>query len=378
MADAVGTLRVDVVAKTSKFNSGLDKAGKKVSWFGGKVATARKKFSGFASSFSVGVLGLGALVIAVKRSAESIDKLGKTSSKLGIPVERLQELRFAAKQSGIAINTFDMAMQRMTRRVSEAAVGTGEAQAAIKELGLDAEELGMLTPDKMLARVADAMRNVKNPSDRLRLAFKLFDSEGAALVNMLSNGSAGLREFAAEAQATGGVLGKDLVDDVEKATNAIGRLELTMQGAMGRLAVFGAQLVNWWEEQPIRIAILAAQMEISVGKILGRDVSIWEQRLEQFRLLLVEPKGPAGGLGGGLGVPDGAPQRKAFTPPAALAKGSAAAFSAILKAGRAGGAKKPRIEEIAEQELKAAVEQNRILQLIWERTQQQQLAEANL
>ena len=37
----------------------------------------------------------------------------------------------------------------------------------------------------LLADVADAFARIEDPAERVRLAFKLFDSEGVALVNLL-------------------------------------------------------------------------------------------------------------------------------------------------------------------------------------------------
>ena len=63
------------------------------------------------------VSGLGALV---DRSISAADAVGKTADKIGISVEALQELRFAAKASGVEQQTLDMALQRFTRRAAEA------------------------------------------------------------------------------------------------------------------------------------------------------------------------------------------------------------------------------------------------------------------
>jgi hypothetical protein len=53
-----------------------------------------------------------------------------------VGVEALQELRFAAKASGVEQQTLDMALQRFTRRAAEAAQGTGEAKDALAQMGI--------------------------------------------------------------------------------------------------------------------------------------------------------------------------------------------------------------------------------------------------
>jgi hypothetical protein len=66
-----------------------------------------------------GVATVGGLVVLVDRSISAADAIGKTD-KIGVGVEALQELRFAAKASGVEQQTLDMALQRFTRRAAEA------------------------------------------------------------------------------------------------------------------------------------------------------------------------------------------------------------------------------------------------------------------
>jgi hypothetical protein len=48
--------------------------------------------------------------------------------------------------------------------------------------------------EDLLGDVADVAR-IEDPAERVRLAFKLFDSEGVALVNLLRGGSGALEEM---------------------------------------------------------------------------------------------------------------------------------------------------------------------------------------
>ena len=135
------------------------------------------------------MLGIGGLGAFVSQMTATADKIGKVSSKLGISTDALQKFRFGAEQSGIQVNTFDMAIQRMTRRVAEARNGTGEAKKALKEMGISQGFSGNAkTTEQIFLEVADVMKGMTNQSDKVRLSFKLFDSEGVALVNMMQQG----------------------------------------------------------------------------------------------------------------------------------------------------------------------------------------------
>ena len=172
---------------------------------------------------------------AFTKMSRDIDRLAKTSSKLGIPIRELQGLRHAAELSGVETRTLDMAMQRFTRRLSEAQAGTGEAKAALEEMKISLTDSSGVarTQTDVLADVADAMQALPNQADRLRLAFKLFDSEGAALVNMLDNGSKGLRQLTDDFHDLGMAISEEEAAKVEAFNDAMQRLG-TLFGNVGR------------------------------------------------------------------------------------------------------------------------------------------------
>ena len=199
----------------------------------GSVTSGLKKVTGAVFSMRtalVGVAGVAGFGLLVKSSLSATDSLAKTASKIGTTTEALSALRYAADITGIATTTMDMALQRFTRRTAEAAKGTGEAKGAIRELGINAKELNRMPLDQRMLALADAFSGVKSESDRLRLAFKLFDSEGAALVNTLSLGREGLAELLGEAKALGAVMSSDAAQGVEDASDSLTKLKAITKG----------------------------------------------------------------------------------------------------------------------------------------------------
>ena len=109
----------------------------------------------------VGVVGAAGIGLLIRNSLQATDALSKTAQKLGVTTESLSALRYAAELSGVGIQTTDMAIQRFTRRLSEAAQGTGEAKGALRELNIDAEALSRLPLEEQMFALADAFGNVK-------------------------------------------------------------------------------------------------------------------------------------------------------------------------------------------------------------------------
>ena len=211
-----------VVSLVDKTKKGFDSLGRKLGGVTKSIFSMRTALVGVAGAAGFGLL--------IKSSLSATDSLAKTASKIGTTTEALSALRYAADVTGVATTTMDMALQRFTRRTAEAAKGTGEAKGAIRELGINAQELNRMPLDQRMLVLADAFSGVKSESDRLRLAFKLFDSEGAALVNTLSLGREGLAELLGEAKALGAVMSSDAAKGVENASDSLTKLKAITKG----------------------------------------------------------------------------------------------------------------------------------------------------
>lgn len=206
------------------------------------VGAGLSKMAKAAAAFGVAATGAtAALTISAARSA---DQLAKTADKIGATTEALAGLQYAAELSGVSTETMNMALQRMTRRVSEAAMGTGEAKAALFELGLNAQELEQLPLDVQMGMIADAMKGVGSQADRVRIAMKLFDSEGVALVNTLSGGSAELNKLAYEADVLGLAISRVDAAKIEEANDSIFRAKQVFTGLGNQLATAFAPIVT--------------------------------------------------------------------------------------------------------------------------------------
>lgn len=233
MANQNLNITIRAFDKTSKALSSASAGVRKV---GGAVLSAKTAIVGL-----VGAAGFGALI---KQGLAAGDSLAKTADKIGVTTEALAGMRHAAELTGVSTETMDMALQRFTRRASEAAIGTGEAKGALKELGINAEELVKLPLDVQMEQVADAMGGLSTQSDRVRIAMKLFDSEGVALVNTLGGGSEALREMINEAEHLGLALSRTDTAQIEAANDAFTRAKGVITGLTNQFTVAFAPVLE--------------------------------------------------------------------------------------------------------------------------------------
>jgi hypothetical protein len=200
----IGNLVVKLQAQTAAFKKGMADARQSVTRFAdaakrqtdrvravfGALGGVVKAAMGALAAYGLSLAGIS---VAITRSATAIDQLAKHADKLGIAVNELQFLRFAADQTGVSMQSLDTGLQRMTRRVAEAAQGTGAAKNALEELGLSASQLNAMSPDQQFQAIAGAMANIGNQGDRVRLAMQIFDTEGVGLVNTMAANLEALR-----------------------------------------------------------------------------------------------------------------------------------------------------------------------------------------
>jgi len=249
----------------------------------GGMGLAMKAVPALAAIASVG-MAIRKVSMEFSAATARIDQLAKVSAKLGMTTNALNGLRNAASKSGVASTTLDMAMQRMTRRVAEAAVGTGEAQAALKELGVDAVELSALSPDEAFLKITDALENVPNQADKLRLAFKLFDSEGAALVNTMNMGSDQIRAYMKESERLNGLLEGD-AEQVEAFNDAADDMGKAFEGLWNEIAIFMIPVLLKFVEGLKEFAVAAKNaMRWITGREFDADTSGAEKKMEAKKL----------------------------------------------------------------------------------------------
>ncbi len=215
----IAKLTVALYANSVQFSSELQKAQKKAEHWSVSVGKSFNLAAKYAAAGAVATTA--ALTLIYNKQSDVIDQTAKFADRIGISTEELTRLQHAAELTGLGTDKMNMSLQRMTRRIAEAAVGAGEARPALIALGLDAQKMGEMTPDEQLRVLADALKNVESHSEKVRIAFKLFDSEGVGMVNMLAGGSAALNDMAAEADALGVTLSRVDASKVEMANDAL-------------------------------------------------------------------------------------------------------------------------------------------------------------
>lgn len=183
----------------------------------GAIGAARGAFSSFLST------------------VDSMSAEQDWADRLGIGADELAALGYAAEQTGASQDVLRASLQKMQNNLSEASQEAGVAVKALQELGLSAQRLRELTPDRQFVAISEAMTKVGNQGDRTRLTLDIFGKSGGELNNLLREGAKGLEGYGREAEQLGLKMG-DARKYVEEFGDSLHKLEVGWQATKNNIA----------------------------------------------------------------------------------------------------------------------------------------------
>ncbi|WP_447956499.1 EF-hand domain-containing protein [Vreelandella sp. EE7] len=238
--DASGGIRAIKATddELGKLNKGFDRGSRRSRQFNQDMNATSQGLTMLRRA-AAPVAGAIAGMFAANTIKSQIDfgaSLADINTRLGASAEALSQYNYVAKLSGVEFGQLTTAWQRQTRRIAEAATGTGVASKALERLNLNAKELSQLAPEDQFERIATAMQSVESSSERVALAQKLWDSEGVKLVQVVNQGTESIAAMRAEADALGLTISNETASAMGAYNAEVDRLSFAAQGLSQSIA----------------------------------------------------------------------------------------------------------------------------------------------
>ncbi len=237
MAAIIGALRGVLSMDSAAFESGakraqstMGKTERRMLRMGANMEKAGRRMS----------LGLtlplaGAAAVAVKSSLQMVDAQAKMAQSLGTTVKSMQVLDRAADLSGVSIGEVQQATIQLTKRLSQAAGGSGAAAKALKRLHLNASDLQRLPLDERLARIQGALAEYVPQAERAAVASDLFGSRAGLIFTRIDGAT--LKLAAEDVGRFGVAISEVDADRLETANDAMSRMGLAGRGLANQLTI---------------------------------------------------------------------------------------------------------------------------------------------
>lgn len=207
----------------------MDAANTRVAAFYRRVQIAA---AAAAAAFAAGAAAM------IRSGLQVVDAQAKLAQSLGTTVESIQVLERAGELAGVSMSGIEQATKDLTRRLSQAAAGTGPAVAALERLGLSASTLLALPLDERVGRINQAIEDFVPAAERAAVAGQLFGEEGSIAISRID--TATLRQATQDVRDFGVVVSEQDADQIERTNDAISRLGLIWRGLSNQLAVAAA------------------------------------------------------------------------------------------------------------------------------------------
>lgn len=160
-------------------------------------------------SSMLGLVSVGSMVALTRSAAQLADNISESADAVGLTIERFQELRYAATQSGVSAEQFTQALANLSKYADERGIGD------INQAFLD---------------VAKRIGSANTAIERLTIATDAFGARaGKYFVTLMQDGAAGVERLAQEARDLGLVMSTETAQSVGAVNDALDAFGLAVK-----------------------------------------------------------------------------------------------------------------------------------------------------
>jgi len=189
---------------------------------GNEMASWMGKVQGLLGAFGIGI-GVTAAINFAKAVMADADALMKLHDRTEISVESLQAMRVAGDDAGVTVETMADAVNKLQERLGR---GDKGAVAALNELHISLKEFKSLDPGEQFIKVADALREIKDPLEFARVASELFGKNWKELAPVIKRGFDDVKDGA-------GGMSRETVKALDDAGDAAARFWRATKANLG-------------------------------------------------------------------------------------------------------------------------------------------------
>ena len=261
------------ISESVKSLKGLETAGERTAKATEKTTSVVAKAWGavkFAIAGTVAAIGTRATWGALTGATELVDKLGKASARLGVGVEQMSALRFAAEEADVPFENLTKMVSRASKSVAELAQKQDNVFVGRFQIRLKDSEGKLRSINDLLPEIAQGIESVDSEAEQLRLADKFFGSkngEGGNFVQLLRESGGFVQNLAVQterAKRLGVVFSQEQVDKLTAFNDAVGRIGEAWLGVRVKIATKVAPYLTDFAND---IATFVASIPEIVGKV---------------------------------------------------------------------------------------------------------------
>ena len=254
-------LKIEANSRQIQYNDSLlGKLGINLDAVGQKLGLSTSATEKLTTAFGEGAAEMAVYAAATVKVVSELNKLSEAagkhadelnsmSTKYGIAVQDLQRLKYLEELTDVSVETVTSSMTKLTRSMDSARDGTGAAAEAFDRLHISVTDSNgqLRSSSAVFMETIDALGRVGNATERDALAMDIFGKSAMDLNGIIAQGSQGLRELAAEADASGYVMSDKMVSVLQQGDDATQRLDKSMDGLKNTIGAGATPILAGWK-----------------------------------------------------------------------------------------------------------------------------------
>lgn len=260
---ALGSIIVELLAKTGSFETDLGRAAKTTQKRMKEIETSAEKAgrllgsalkTGAIAAGTAIVAGLATATVAIEAAIQEMDQLNETAQKIGIPVEVLSGLKYAAEQSGVEIEQLQTGLGKLIKFQQDAAQGGKDSLRVFETFGIAIKDVegNLRGTEEVLREFSDIFKALPDGPEKSALAMQIFGKSGMELIPFLNAGSDGIAEMTDRARELGLVFDAEAGSKADEFGDKLAELEGAVKGLSVQVAIELLPeliaLVDWFRE----------------------------------------------------------------------------------------------------------------------------------
>ncbi|HFQ6845204.1 TPA: phage tail tape measure protein [Serratia marcescens] len=232
---SLGTLTIDLIAKTGGFVSGMDKAERASEKWRKQVqkdvADSSKALAGMATAAMAAATAIGvAGYQLLKSTSEQVANTDKWAKSLNMSTQELLAWQFAAEKAGLSGENMSDIFKDLGDKIGDAVLNkSGEAVDALNALGLSAEKLAKASPDKQMLAIGEALGKIGTNSAKINI-LESIGNDLSKLLPLFDNNNEKLKQFIQLAKDYGVAPDPSSIDDLIKVNDIFQDMESQVKG----------------------------------------------------------------------------------------------------------------------------------------------------
>ncbi|HBR1293645.1 TPA: phage tail tape measure protein [Klebsiella pneumoniae] len=232
---SLGTLTIDLVAKVGGFVSGMDKAERASAKWSKQVQDDVAKSSAALAGIGAAAIAAGLAVGAsgfqlLKSTSRQIAETDRWAKSLQLSTQELLAWQFAAEKAGVSGDQMADIFKDIGDKIGDAVLNkSGEAVDALNALGLSAEKLSKVSPDKQLLAIGESLGKISTNAEKTTILESL-GNDLSKLLPLFDNNNQKLKQFIDLAKDYGVAPDPSSIDDLVKVNQLFEDMEAQVAG----------------------------------------------------------------------------------------------------------------------------------------------------